>query len=316
MTFYHELEKLAKASIERYTKIELLDEIVIAKHPDGLYSIYLPNRIDTWSYKLRDGLFCVFTNVEKYKYENDGEPFLLVKIRTSPSKGFWTAIYPQLFAWFLTSERCRLRVESLPKVEFKGKTKAKILQEFSYLKTRLFYMVEIDGKKFSFRYSSLSMYSDTADIVLTSFDDIEPLPFYNCFKATINGEFTFLDISGEQVLGPAHSIEKISEYPFLDRHSGFFSKNDEGKITGLYIGSYYHETNYFYSYKFIFSIPIEKIKFVERIIVNRDLVHGTHYPKQAVDIWLAEYVNGERKFLFKEIGDERSEFEVNYSDLF
>ena len=153
--------------------------------------------------------------------------------------------------------------------------------------------------------------NDELDMYLYQADGVyEKLPIAYLIKLKENNNTeSFVNELGSKQLGKNsfcnfHKIEKFKDedYPMIEGYHGYWGKDENGNIRGLYISG---ENDYSYDVCFNFTKPVEKIKFCTRELLNEERT-------LAIDVWKIITIDGEESFIFQTIGKINSNSVIRF----
>ena len=123
---------------------------------------------------------------------------------------------------------------------------------------------------------------------------LEILPVAYRFKLIKKGAECFINFLGGTEFGEFAKIEEFtnSDYPMLDGYYGYWGKDQSDNICGLFIGS--DKNHGGCDYSITFNLPVQKIIFCNRYILNKEST-------SAMDVWKIT-IDEKEHFIFQTIG--------------
>lgn len=259
---------------------------VLFKKHAGKYDIYILSSLDYELYELHKG-------ADDYIYQKG---LLLIKVTGK----YWIVVCTFDFSFNLAKENIENRKSKLLKLIISQQGDIDII----YTETsRVFINFENKGY--------LITCNDELDMCLYQADGVyEKLPIAYLIKLKENNNTeSFVNELGSKQLGKNsfcnfHKIEKFKDedYPMIEGYHGYWGKDENGNIRGLYISG---ENDYSYDVCFNFTKPVEKIKFCTRELLNEERT-------LAIDVWKIITIDGEESFIFQTIGKINSNSVIRF----
>lgn len=248
-------------------EIALADHYLIISH-NGKYNIYIPTD---------DNLYCIFKDVIKYEFDKG----VLWVIKDNKCIMIYSAYG---FAEGLNLENLSIKKSKLPQVPISNPESIELINPDSQCS-----IFNIDGNGYCL------VKIDNEIIVKKLGGKLEKLPIFYHFKLIKEKSESFIFWTCKKVFGEFTKIEKFKkeDYPMQKGYHGYWGKDENDNICGLYIGG---EKGYSeYEFTITFDKPVQEVKFFQRHILGEE-------KKCAIDIWKVNS-DGEEKFIFQMFGN-------------
>jgi len=257
--------------------------LLVVKHY-GKYDLYLP------SY---GKLCCIFNNVVEYQYE---EGLLFI----NQDSQYWTMISTYDFAIGLTEENLKSKKSKLPQIFISEQGELQIIN------------IENSCALFNVEDKGYILYGNQSEeMYVKEVGKLEILPIAYRFKLIKKCTECLINFLGGTEFGEFAKIEEFTndDYPMLDGYYGYWGKDQNNNICGLFIGS--DKNHGGCDYSITFKLPVQKIVFCNRYILNKECT-------SAIDVWKVT-TDEKEHFIFQTIGklDSKAiQFDIPKEDLF
>mgnify|MGYP003310100889 CR=1 FL=1 len=173
-----------------------------------------------------------------------------------------------LFDFEINEENLKIKKSKLPQIFISGQGELQIINVENGC---AFFNVEDKGYVFSGDRNSEEMY-------VREVGRFEILSIAYCFKLIKENTERFINILGGTIFGEFAKIEEFAnnDYPMLDGYYGYWGKDQYDNICGLFIGSDKNHDGC--NYSITFDLPIQKMTFCNRYILNKECT-------SAIDVW-------------------------------
>ena len=204
---------------------------------------------------------------------------LALKIRN-----FWIFIAPEYFWYFIDTEKIRIgRMKKLPKIfETDYNLPAYFKKGFE---DTLVYVFHANEKDYLIDPKNFDVTGTAAQIEITEFTEITPLPPKSYFKAIDEkGEYLFCHSCS---CGQYAKVEEFAEKDYPEEFKGFYGywgKDINGNIVAFHM----MDKNGNCEYSIRFDKPVQNVQFYSRTYT--DTVNKYYY-----DIWQITYANGQKQ---------------------
>ena len=197
---------------------------------------------------------------------------------------FWTFIVPEDFRYFIDTEKIRIgRTAKLPKIFITDNTLPAYFKKG--FEDTLIFIFHANEKDYLVDPKNFDMTGTAAQIQITEFTEITPLPPKDYFKA--------IDEKGESLFchscscGQYAKVEEFAEKDYPEEFNGFYGYWGKD-INGNIIAFHMMDKNGNREYSIRFNEPVQNVHFYGRTYT--DTVNQYYY-----DIWQITYANGQKQ---------------------
>lgn len=197
---------------------------------------------------------------------------------------FWTFLVPEDFRYFINTEKIRIgRTAKLPKIFITDNALPAYFKKG--FEDTLIFIFHANGKDYLINPKNFDMTDTAAQIQITEFTEITPLPPKGYFKA--------IDEKGESLFchscscGQYAKVEEFAEKDYPEEFKGFYGywgKDIDGNIIAFHM----MDKNGNHEYSIRFNEPVQNVHFYSRTYT--DTVNQYYY-----DIWQITYANGQKQ---------------------